>query len=78
MNKSLYNHIIILPQSLVDHLDVCFKQVNGDQNTEGWKRNQELRKNKQITYQNLKTLRICSQGRIQDITLYGNNKDFTY
>ncbi len=57
MNKSLYNHIIILPQSLVDHLDVCFKQVNGDQNTEGWKRNQELRKNKQITYQNLKRVK---------------------
>ena len=57
MNKSLYDNIIILPQSLVDHLDVCFKQVNGDQNTEGWKRNQELRKTKQITYQNLKRVK---------------------
>jgi hypothetical protein len=62
MNKSLYNNIIILPQSLVDHLDTCFNQVSGDQNTEGWKRNQELRQNKQITYQNLKRIKNWFDG----------------
>jgi hypothetical protein len=62
MNKSLYNNIIILPQSLIDHLDTCFNQVGGDQNTEGWKRNQELRQNKQITYQNLKRIKNWFDG----------------
>lgn len=57
MNKSLYNNIIILPQSLIDHLGNCFNSVNGDQNIEGWKRNQELRNTKQITYQQLKRVK---------------------
>ena len=51
MNSQLYNNIAILPQSLLDHLYDCFNSVSGDVNTEGWKRNQELRNQKKITYQ---------------------------
>jgi hypothetical protein len=57
MNKNLYGHIIFLPDSLVKHLDVCFKSVNGDNNVEGYNRNQTLRQSKQITYQNLKRVK---------------------
>lgn len=57
MNSSLYNNIIILPDSLIKHLESCFNSVTGDNNTEGYKRNQELRKTKQITYQNLKRIK---------------------
>lgn len=57
MNKQLYNNIAILPKSLIDHLNDCFNSVGGDVNTEGWKRNQELRQNKQITYQQIKRVK---------------------
>ena len=57
MNKELYGNIIILPDSLIKHLGDCFNSVQGDNNTEGYKRNQNLRQSKQITYQDLKRVK---------------------
>jgi len=57
MNKELYGNIIILPDSLIKHLSDCFNSVQGDNNTEGYKRNQNLRQSKQITYQDLKRVK---------------------
>jgi hypothetical protein len=57
MNKKLYGNIIILPKTLLKHLDDCFNSVSGDNNTEGYKRNQSLRQTKQITYQDLKRIK---------------------
>jgi hypothetical protein len=57
MNKKLYGNIIILPKTLLKHLDDCFNSVTGDNNTEGYKRNQSLRQTKQITYQDLKRVK---------------------
>jgi len=62
MNKKLYDHIIFLPDGLINHLDVCFKSVNGDNNVEGYQRNQTLRQSKQITYQNLKRVKNWFDG----------------
>ena len=62
MNKKLYDHIIFLPDGLIKHLDVCFKSVNGDNNVEGYQRNQTLRQSKQITYQNLKRVKNWFDG----------------
>jgi hypothetical protein len=49
MNKNLYDRIAIIPDSLVKHLDDCFGSVQGNQNVEGYNRNQQLRQNKQAT-----------------------------
>jgi hypothetical protein len=68
MNKSLYNRIIFLPDSLIKHLDQCFNSVSGDNNTEGYKRNQTLRQTKQITYQDLKRIKNWFDG-------YGGKKE---
>ncbi len=57
MNKSLYNQIVILPDSLIKHLTDCFNSVNGNSNVEGFNRNQELRQSKQTTYQQLKRIK---------------------
>lgn len=62
MNKALYNNIIFLPDSLIKHLDQCFSSVSGDNNTEGYKRNQTLRQTKQITYQDLKRIKNWFDG----------------
>jgi hypothetical protein len=68
MNSKLYDNVVNLPDSLIKHLDVCFGSVNGDTNTEGWKRNQELRQKKQITYQQLKRIKNWFDG-------YNGNKE---
>lgn len=57
MNKKLYDQIVIIPSSLIKHLEDCFKSTTGDNNIEGYKRNQELRQTKQVTYQNLKRIK---------------------
>jgi len=51
MNKNLYDRIAIIPDSLVKHLNDCFSTVQGNQNIEGYNRNQQLRQSKQATYQ---------------------------
>ena len=57
MNKNLYDRIAIIPDSLVKHLDDCFSIVQGNQNIEGYNRNQQLRKSKQATYQQIKRIK---------------------
>ena len=57
MNSNLYNRIAIIPDSLVKHLNDCFSSVEGNQNVEGYNRNQQLRKGKQATYQQIKRIK---------------------
>jgi len=57
MNKNLYDRIAIIPDSLVKHLDDCFSTVQGNQNIEGYNRNQQLRQTKQATYQQIKRIK---------------------
>lgn len=57
MNKNLYDRIAIIPDSLVKHLNDCFTSVQGNQNTEGYNRNQQLRQTKQATYQQIKRIK---------------------
>lgn len=68
MNKDLYGEVIYLPKEILDNLTVCFQNVpNSDQNTEGHRRNEELRKNGYVTYQQL--------GRIKNFfDNYGGDK----
>ena len=47
----------MLPDSLTKHLEDCFNSVSCDDTTEGFKRNQNLRQSKKITYQNLKRVK---------------------
>jgi hypothetical protein len=68
MNSKLYNNIAIIPDSLIKHLADCFGSTDGDTNTEGYKRNQELRQKKQITYQQIKRVKNWFDG-------YGGNKE---
>ena len=57
MNSNLYNRIAIIPDSLIKHLNDCFSSVQGNQNVEGYNRNQQLRKGKQATYQQIKRIK---------------------
>lgn len=57
MNSKLYNSVAIVPKTLLKHLEDCFNSTQGDTNTEGWKRNQELRQNKQVSYQQIKRIK---------------------
>ena len=57
MNSNLYNRIVIIPDSLIKHLTDCFGSVEGNQNVEGYNRNQELRNSKQATYQQVKRIK---------------------
>ena len=58
MNKDLYGHSVPLPEEVVGYLGQCFDAAKGANNsTEGYKRNQELRDKKEITYQQLKRMK---------------------
>jgi len=57
MNSNLYNNIAIIPDSLIKHLNDCFGSVQGDTNIEGFSRNQDLRKSKKATYQQIKRIK---------------------
>ena len=57
MNKNLYDRIAIIPDSLVKHLNDCFSNVQGNQNVEGFNRNQQLRQSRQATYQQIKRIK---------------------
>ena len=61
MNNSLYDTnlgVIEIPDTLRDHLRICFSQCNGaNENIEGFKRNQELQSQKQINYKQLKRIK---------------------
>lgn len=54
MNKNLYNKTITLPKEIKEYLHTCFNHIdNVDPNTEGYKRNEELRDSGYVTYQQL-------------------------
>jgi hypothetical protein len=50
--------VIEIPDTLRDHLRICFSQCNGaNENIEGFKRNQELQSQKKINYKQLKRIK---------------------
>lgn len=57
MNSNLYNRIAIIPDSLVKHLSDSFGTIEGNNNIEGYKRNQDLRKSRKATYQQIKRIK---------------------
>ena len=58
MNSELYNKRIPIPQEVVEYLNKCFDSAKGaSETTEGYKRNQELREKKEISYQQLKRIK---------------------
>lgn len=58
MNKDLYGHKVPIPEEVVIYLQQCHDAAEGaDENTEGYRRNQELRNSKEATYQQLKRMK---------------------
>jgi len=58
MNKDLYGHTVPLPEEVMGYLSQCFDAAKGaDNSTEGYKRNQDLRDKREITYQQLKRMK---------------------
>lgn len=58
MNKDLYGNTVPIPEDVVKYLNQCFEAAKGaSETTEGYKRNQELREKKEITYQQLKRIK---------------------
>jgi hypothetical protein len=58
MNKDLYDKKIELPEDVVGYLGQCFDAASGaNENTEGYKRNKELRDSGHTTYQQLKRMK---------------------
>ena len=58
MNSELYNKNIVFPDQMRNHLRVCFAKVkNPDKSGEGYARNQQLQKQQEITYQQLKRIK---------------------
>lgn len=73
MNKDLYGQVINIPKEISEYLEVCFNHLNNcDPNSEGYKRNQELRGTGYVTYQQL--------GRIKNWfdNYSGDGKDAPY
>ena len=63
MNKDLYGNIVQLPEDVVNYLQQCFDSANTDDSTiEGYKRNQELRDSREVTYQQLKRMKNWFDG----------------
>ena len=58
MNKDLYGKKIELPEDVVVYLQQCHDSAKGaDENTEGYRRNKELRDSGFVTYQQLKRMK---------------------
>lgn len=61
MNSNLYNTAtgeVVIPKEIKQHLKNSFAQAKGaDQNTEGFRRNQELQGQEKITYKQLKRIK---------------------
>ena len=61
MNSNLYDTTIgevLIPKEIKQHLINSFAQAQGaDQNTEGYRRNQELQSQQKITYKQLKRIK---------------------
>lgn len=78
MNSKLYNRNAKLPESLMGHLEDAFNSVQADSNTEGYNRNQEIRKNGMINYQQLKRIKNwfdSYQGNKEDAPFILNGGD---
>ena len=58
MNSGLYGNMVPFPEQMRNHLMSCMNRANGvDQNSEGFKRNQELQGQDTISYQQLKRIK---------------------
>lgn len=57
MNKNLYNRKAKLPESLKKHLEDSFNAITADSNVEGFNRNQDLRNDGFVTYQQIKRIK---------------------
>lgn len=58
MNKDLYGEKVELPEDVSTYLQQCFDAAKGsDENTEGYRRNKELRDSGHVTYQQLKRMK---------------------
>jgi hypothetical protein len=58
MNKDLYGKLIPIPEDVLNYLSKCFDSAkDAPETTEGYKRNQELRDKKEISYQQLKRIK---------------------
>lgn len=58
MNSDLYNKRIPIPEDVTRYLEQCFNSTkNVPETTEGYKRNQDLRSNSEISYQQLKRMK---------------------
>jgi hypothetical protein len=68
MNSNLYDKKAKLPDSLVKHLKDCFNSIDGNSNTEGYNRNQELVNGRVATYQQIKRIKNWFDG-------YSGNKE---
>lgn len=58
MNKDIYNHKIVFPDNMREHMRVSHHKAKGaDKHGEGYKRNQDLQSQKSITYKQLKRIK---------------------
>ena len=58
MNSEIYDKEIEFPENYRKHMKDCFQKVKTpDKHGEGYKRNQELREKKEISYQQLKRIK---------------------
>jgi hypothetical protein len=54
VNKELYGSKVPLPEEVMTYLQQCHDAAHGaDENTEGFRRNKELRDSREISYQQL-------------------------
>jgi len=58
VNKELYGSKVPLPEEVMTYLQQCHDAAHGaDENTEGFRRNKELRDSREISYQQLKRMK---------------------
>jgi len=58
VNKDIYNHKIVFPDNMREHMRVSHHKAKGaDKHGEGYKRNQDLQSQKSITYKQLKRIK---------------------
>jgi ribosome modulation factor len=63
MNSDLYGKTFVLPEEVVNYLQQCFDAAKGaSQSNQGYRRNIELRKSKEVTYQQLKRMKNWFDG----------------
>ena len=57
MNKNLYDKTFDIPKNILDVLKEKFSMHKDNEESQGYKRNKELRKEKKLTYQSLKRIK---------------------